>query len=222
MVTGHEALRAPEQGLLPTVAWQLDGRPPDYALDGGVYCAGSAVDWARSLGLFQDSATLNSFRSPPAIERDLLFVPALAGLACPHWDRRAAGLWLGLSLDTTPADMIQALLEGIAFRAAEVIEAMSRLTATGNEISVDGGVSVNPYFCQFLADVLGKTVAVKPMAEITALGTAQLAGAKECLPTDRESSAIRYTPSRDRSDQCQRFADAVRRSRHWRSSVTEA
>ena len=111
------------------------------------------------------------------MDRDLLFVPALSGLACPHWDRRAAGLWIGLSLDTDREDMMQSLLEGVAFRAAEVIRAMSRLTEIGDEISVDGGMSVNPYFCQFLADVLGKSVAVKSFPEITAIGTAQLAGA---------------------------------------------
>src|SRR3546814_3504482 len=57
MVTGTEILRAPEQGLLPTVAWQIGGEKPVYALDGGVYTASAAVNWGRSLGLFE------SFRS---------------------------------------------------------------------------------------------------------------------------------------------------------------
>ena len=216
LVTGDRALRAPDRGLLPTVAWQYDGGTPAYALDGGVYCAGSAIEWARGLGLFRDHAALNHFDRTAAIDRNLVFVPALSGLACPHWDRRAGGLWIGLSLDTGPLDMMQSMLEGIAFRAAEVIRAMSSLTGTGDEVSVDGGVSVNPYFCQFLADVLGKCVAVKSFPEITAVGTAQLAGADNIRAGEGGFPVRRYLPSVDRADQAARFSEAVSRSRQWR------
>ena len=225
LVTGERALRSPEQGLLPTVAWQYDGSTPEYALDGGVYCAGSAVEWAGGLGLFTDHASLNSFDMPAAIDRDLLFVPALSGLACPHWDRRAAGLWIGLSLDTDARDMMQSLLEGIAFRAAEVIRAMSSLTEIGDEVSVDGGVSVNPYFCQFLSDVLGKCVAVKTFPEITAIGTAQLAGARNIRYGGSVTSVRRYLPGtsrQSRESRAERFSEAVSRSRQWRNSPTGA
>lgn len=218
LVTGDRALRSPDQGLLPTVAWQHAGGTPEYALDGGVYCAGSAVEWAHGLGLFGDHAALNRFARPAAVDRDLLFVPALSGLACPHWDRRAAGLWIGLSLDTDRLDMMQSLLEGVAFRAAEVIRAMSRLTGIGDEISVDGGMSVNPYFCQFLADVLGRSVAVKSFPEITAIGTAQLAGAGNVRRGDGEAPVQRYLPGTDREGQLARFSEAVSRSRQWRDS----
>ena len=107
VITGDQPQRSPEQGLLPTVAWETVPGKPMYALDGGVYCAGSAVEWARKLGLFDDYAEINQFSGASAIERDLVFVPALSGLACPHWDRRAAGLWLGLSLETERADLVR-------------------------------------------------------------------------------------------------------------------
>ena len=223
LVTGEQALRSPDQGLLPTVAWQYDGDPPEYALDGGVYCAGSAIDWARGLGLFTDHASLDSFDAPAAIDRDLLFVPALSGLGCPHWDRRAAGLWIGLSLDTDSRDMMQSLLEGIALRAAEVIQAMSSLTEIGDEISVDGGVSVNPYFCQFLSDVLGMCVSVKTFPEITAIGTAQLAGAGDIRLGDGAAPVQRILPRtnpQDRESRVARFSEAVSRSGQWRMSPT--
>src|SRR5690606_32343334 len=103
-VSGESPVRAPELGLLPTVAWQKAGQAPQYALDGGVYNAGSAVDWARSLGLFDDYAAINAFDGASAAARDLVFVPALSGLACPHWDRRAGGMWIGLTLDTGRED----------------------------------------------------------------------------------------------------------------------
>ena len=219
LVTGEGALRSPDRGLLPTVAWQHEGGTPQYALDGGVYCAGSAIEWARGLGLFTDHASLNRFARQAAVDRDLLFVPALSGLACPHWDRRAAGLWIGLSLDTDPRDMMQSLLEGIAFRAAEVIRAMSSLAEIGDEVSVDGGVSVNPYFCHFLSDVLGKCVAVKTFPEITAIGTARLAGAGSIRCGDGAAPVQRYLPGTDRQSReirAARFSEAVSRSGQWR------
>ena len=216
-VTGHTVLRSPDQGLLPTVAWQHVDDQAVYALDGGVYSAGSAIEWARSLGLFAEYSSLNSFDKPPAIDRDLVFVPALSGLACPHWDRLAAGLWVGLSQDTDRASMMQSILEGVALRTAEVIKTMSTLTEVGDEISIDGGVSVNPYFCQFLADSLGKSLAVKSFPEITAIGTAQLAGADLILVDEGETGIQRYTPSPVPKERMDKFADAVTRSMQWRA-----
>lgn len=215
-VTGETPLRSPEQGLLPTVAWQLQGQKPVYALDGGVYCAGSAVEWARKLGLFDSYDEIAAFERAPAIERELAFVPALSGLACPHWDRRAAGIWVGLSLDTDRRDLVQALLEGIAFRSVEVVRAMGEFVEVGDDISIDGGLSVNPYFCQFLADLLGRRVAVKSMPELTALGTAQLAGAVESVPSNSADGIAYYCPRADRSRDFERFSDAVSRARGWR------
>ncbi len=215
-ITGSDVQRSPEQGLLPTIAWQHSKSPPVYALDGGVYCAGSAVEWGRKMGLFDDYAQINQFQHPAAIERDLVFVPALAGLACPHWDRRAAGIWAGLSLETTKQDLMQSILEGVAFRAGEVIDAMSTFTRVADSISIDGGVSVNPYFCQFLANVLSRTVRVKPMAELTAIGTAQLAGADKISLQPHNQPEIAYQPDGDFGKYHKQFKRAIDMARGWR------
>lgn len=211
-VSGARPLRAPRRGLTPTVAWQLAGQAPEYALEGGVYCAGAAVNWARSLRLFETFEQIGRFSRPSAIARDLVFVPALTGLACPHWDSRAGGLWLGLSLDTRAPDLMQSLLEGIAFRAAEVVAAMGRVIPLAGTLSIDGGVSANPYFCQFLANVLGRRVMVQPLAELTALGTAQLAGAPP--PADQAPGKC-YQPVEEMARYLERFAQAVERSTKW-------
>lgn len=165
--------RAP--GALPTIAWVEDGQPPVYALDGGVYAASSAVNFARQIGLFSSFDDINHFNAAPAISRGIAFVPALAGLACPHWDRSARGAWMGLALDTSKTDMVQAVLEGIAFRVAEVKAAMSSIATGTGPISIDGGMSRNPWFCQFLADILGTPILISDEPELTALGCAQLA-----------------------------------------------
>jgi glycerol kinase len=162
-------------GVLPTIAWAETGKPPVYALDGGVYAASSAVNWMRELGLFTSFDEINYFAAEPAISRGLAFVPALAGLACPHWDRAARGAWMGMSLNTRSIDLAQAVLEGIAFRTAEIMNAMSG-SMTGNApISIDGGMSRNPWFCQFLADVLARPLRISDEPELTALGCGQLA-----------------------------------------------
>jgi len=216
VVTGSELRRSPEQGLLPTVAWEITPGAPVYALDGGVYCAGSAIEWGRNLGLFSDYAEINRFDSAAAIERDLVFVPALSGLACPHWDRSAAGLWIGMSLDTGRSDLMQALIEGVALRAAEVIHAMGAFASIGERVSIDGGVSANPYFCQFLANVLGHRVSVNAMAELTALGTAALAAGAGFDAAAAEAGRREYAPVADMTAQLERFREAVNRSRGWK------
>jgi glycerol kinase len=216
LVTGDKVYQSAEQGLLPTVAWQLKDQKPVYALDGGVFSAGSAINWAKSLGLFTQYDQINQFPqdNTSAIERGLVFVPALSGLGCPHWDRKAGGLWLGLSLSTKPLDLMQSILEGIVFRAAEVIAAMNDFVPIKDEISIDGGLSANPYFCQFLADVLNMQVVVQSSAELTAFGTAKLAGGKS-LKTSKESSEKRYFPESNKQQYLKKFKDAVNRSRQW-------
>ncbi|MDP3340028.1 FGGY family carbohydrate kinase [Frigidibacter sp.] len=195
-VTGA-LLRPGVGGPLPTVAWQKVGAAPVHALEGGVYCASSAVNWARGLGLFSEFREIADFAAPPALDRGLAFVPALSGLACPHWNRAARGAWLGLGLDTSPADMMQALLEGVALRSAEVIAAMDRVQPVGSPVSIDGGMSANDYFCQFLADVLTREVIASDEPELTAVGIAALAAEGAGVPITARRSGRTASPRAD-------------------------
>lgn len=174
-LSGNEIQDVGDSGLLPTLCWKFPGEDPVFGLDGGVYNAASAVDWVKKIDLFSDYAELEGFSESSAISRGLAFVPALSGLGCPYWDRSAAGLWAGLSLDTERKDMLQSMLEGIAARTAEVIEAMDMISSLGDSIHVDGGLSANEYFRQFLADISGKTIIAPINKEITAFGVAMLA-----------------------------------------------
>ncbi|MDE2386055.1 MAG: glycerol kinase [Alphaproteobacteria bacterium] len=209
-----------KSGLLPTVAWKIGAAPASFALDGGVYNAASAVNWAKGLGLFKSYDEINAFEKPSAISRGLVFIPALSGLAAPHWDRNAAGLWLGLGLDTTRQDMMQALLEGVALRAAEVMEAMARLGAKGSSISIDGGLAANPYFGQFLANALNRHVSVAASADLTGLGAARMAllgaGAKTLPPLPQPTQ--HFAP-RDPLPQSllSRFGIAILRAKGWKA-----
>lgn len=207
MVTGFDLLRN-ESGTLPTVAWQRAGEAPTYALDGGVYAAASAVNWAHSIGLFEHFSDINQFTKPSAIDSGLVFVPALSGLACPHWDRDARGAWLGLSLETKKHDMVQAILEGISFRMAEVITAMETLQNVDGAISIDGGMSANPYFCQFLANTLNREISISDQPELTAAGTAALASEFSGNPIQWLRKQKLIKPNKHKPHFYKRFRDA--------------
>lgn len=221
-VTGAAPLSDPASGLLPTVAWQRAGQPAVYALDGGVYNAGSAIDWLRGQGLFGDFAELESFAGPSALARGIVFVPALSGLGCPYWDRAAAGLWIGLGLDTARGDLCRAVLEGIALRSAQVVAAMDRLAPVGDAVSIDGGVTRNGHFRRFLADALGRTVTQPATPDVTSLGTAWFAMLGAGLVDDPAAlpggggEALRHAPQDPLPAALHaRFADAVARARGW-------
>jgi glycerol kinase len=220
-IAGGERVNGSRFGIVPAVAWQQLRDKPHFALEGGVYNAASAVNWAKQLGLFTDYAEISAFEKDPAILRDLAFVPALSGLACPHWDRSASGMWIGLGLDTTRADLMQSLIEGVALRAAEVISAMGELLPLGAAVSVDGGMARNSYLLQVLADVTGLTIIVPSATDLTALGTARMAmrglGVATLPELPPPASSVRpvgtYGPQA-RS----RFATAITRARGWKQA----
>ncbi len=219
-ITGHTPPPLNDHGLLPTLAWQIKGQAPLFAVDGGIYNAASAINWAKGLGLFKTHAEINSFNAESALSRSLVFVPALSGMACPHWDRSASGLWLGLGLDTTKRDMMQAVLEGVAMRAAEVLAAMGRLGAKGDFISIDGGLSANPYFGQFLANALNRTVTVAGSSNLTALGVARMAmvGAGQTHLPPLPPPQRNYHPSGPISAALHaRYGIAILRSKGWKN-----
>ena len=199
-------------GLLSTVAWS-SATAVTYAVEGGVYDVGSAVEWAMRIGLVGAVAELDRFVAPPALTRGLVFVPALSGLACPQWDRSAAGLWVGMTTATSRADMQQSLLEGIALQTAEVMDAMDGVAGRQDRVSVDGGLTGSSYFLQFLADLTGKTVVRRANPELTASGCAMLAGwpgAAAGLTADGEIRPRRTVENRGL------YRQALERSRGWR------
>lgn len=221
----------PALGVLPTVAWKLGHAPAVYAVDGGVYNAGSAVNWLLGLGLAGDTGELDRLAPPWAAEAGVFFVPALSGLACPHWDRRAAALWIGMTLDTDRATLQKAVLEGVALRTAQLAGALARAVPAGADgvpLGVDGGLTNNPYFCRFLAAVLGRPIRVPEHNETTALGCALLAALGSGLVEDAaalpsEGTSGRLIPpspedAQRAADLPRRFGLAVQRAGNWRDA----
>jgi glycerol kinase len=221
-IAGETPLKDAKSGLLPTVAWKLSDAPATYAIDGGVYNAASALNWARELGLFADFAEIDAFDGASAIARGLVFVPALSGLGCPYWDRSAAGLWLGMGLETTKRDLVQSVLEGVALRTAQGIDAMDGLQPISARLSIDGGLANNGYFRRFLAQALGRTVTVPASLELTGQGCALFAligaGIATIDSLPRTAAPQATVDAKEPLDPSLRgkFADAVERCRNWR------
>jgi glycerol kinase len=164
-------------GLLTTVAWVLN-RERAYALDGGVYTAGSAIDWlANSLGIIKEPAQTSEMASSIQSNDGVFLVPAFVGLAAPYWDSSARGTIVGMTDRTTKANIVRATLESIAYQVEGVLrcmEADSRLRI--RKLRVDGGPTANRFLMQFQADILGVPVEVPKIGEVTGRGTALLAG----------------------------------------------
>ncbi|MEI5677810.1 MULTISPECIES: FGGY family carbohydrate kinase [unclassified Mesorhizobium] len=211
-VSGNE--RPAVEGLLPTIAWKEQGKPAVFAIEGGVYDAGAALEWARSAGFFADVGELDAFDGPSALSRDLVFVPALSGLAAPYWDREAAPLLIGMDHATSRRDLARAVLEGIAMLTVGLIDEAARSAGVGKTISIDGGISQSAYFAQFLASASQRTIVVPEMFELTALGLAELAGI-DCAAG--RAIARTFQPDSTVSDEDRRrFTKAVERARGWR------
>ncbi len=187
-------------GLLTTVGWNFNGHTA-YAFDGGIFVTGSAVQWLRdNLKFIPDSAASHDAANNSK-DMGVVVVPALQGLAAPHWRTDVQGAMFGLNRSTTSDDIVRATLDGIACRVYEVVTAMSQDSGTPPPyLKVDGGPAGNPYLMQMIADLLNLEVRVSASVEATAIGIANLAGVS-ALGTSFEQLAGNwkaerfYTPS---------------------------
>jgi glycerol kinase len=168
--------RLSHNGLLTTVGWNFNDRRI-YALDGGIFVTGSAVQWlSESLKLIPNSASSND-AAVRSVDSSVVIVPALQGLAAPHWRTDIRGAVFGLNRSTTSDDIVRATLDGTACRVYEVVTAMTRDAGQNPPyLKVDGGPSSNPYLMQTIADLLDLEVHVSASLEATAIGIANLAG----------------------------------------------
>lgn len=175
--TGEKALRSKSK-LLTTIAWKLPGEEITYAVEGGAFVCGAAVQWLRDgLGLFEKSSDVESLAQSVQDSGGVEFVPALTGLGAPHWKPDARGLISGLTRGTTKAHIARATLEAMALQNADIILAMQKdLGKKLKSIKVDGGASANNLLMQMQADYVGVNVVRPELIETTSMGAAYLAG----------------------------------------------
>jgi glycerol kinase len=201
-------------GLIATCAWGIGTEPPYYATEASLFTAGAALEWLDRIGMRDGLDRLQPGAGPSASERGVMFVPAQAGLGCPYWDRSARAMWIGMDLATTREQLAMSVLEGVALRAAQMVSALG--VDRDGQVRVDGGLSRNAYFVDFLAAALGRDIAVAESTDMTAWGVIRLCRAAAGLPGGRAPRHRRVVPQRVLpAEVSQRFADAVERTRSW-------
>jgi len=203
---GSEPRLAPE-GILTTLAWQIEGEPPVYAWEAAIFSAAAALQWLESVGLLKDYVELDALTGSAG---DVFFVPAFTGLGAPYWDPYARGLIIGLTRETGRETLLLAALEAIAYQSADALEGFGPL----RELYVDGGVSVNPHLMQFQANLIGTPV-VRPIhGEVTAWGAAALAGRMAGLSVQNLPIQQRWEPQ-GTPVSLERWRAAVQRAQNW-------
>ncbi|MCY4198714.1 MAG: glycerol kinase [Gammaproteobacteria bacterium] len=214
--TGRARLASGNQ-LLSTIGYRVGGETT-YALEASLFVAGMAIKWLRdNIGLI-DSAkdTEACARETGGDTGGVLFVPALSGLGAPHWQPNARGLIRGLSLDTTRAQLVTAVLASIGYSTAELLDVMGQDGATTEALQVDGGMVVNSWLCQWIADLCQVPVERPKVAESTALGAAMLT-----LLGVGEYSSLDECPAMRQVDQvfAPRPMPVDAHMREWRNAV---
>ncbi|MGN4444890.1 glycerol kinase GlpK [Bacillus cereus group sp. MYBK79-1] len=176
MNTGEKAV-ASEHGLLTTIAWGLDGKV-NYALEGSIFVAGSAIQWLRDgMRMFKDASESEVYASRVASTEGVYVVPAFVGLGTPYWDSEVRGAMFGVTRGTTKEHFIRATLESLAYQTKDVLCAMEADSGIElNTLRVDGGAVKNNFLMKFQSDILDVPVERPVINETTALGAAYLAG----------------------------------------------
>ena len=177
MNTGDKPL-ASRSGLLSTVGWQLGRQAPVYALEGGAFICGAAVQWLRDgLQLIKRAADIESLAASVPDHGGVEFVPALSGLGAPHWAAEARGLITGLTRGATRAHIARATLDAMALQNVDILECMEEdLGKRMKPLRVDGGAAANNLLMQAQADYLGRKLVRPKILETTVVGASYLAG----------------------------------------------
>ncbi|MDA8314551.1 MAG: FGGY-family carbohydrate kinase [Actinomycetota bacterium] len=183
------------QGTFPIVAWRLGGELT-WGTEAIMLTAGACIDWLRDdMGLVATAAETEALAASCEPTHDVWFVPALMGMGAPVWDFGARGALVGLTRGSGRAQVVRAVLEGVAHRGADLLEAAETDGAARvPTLRVDGGMSANRVFVQALADACGRPVELSRELEATTLGAGLLAGVALGTLGGTEEIADAYRP----------------------------
>ncbi|HJE98067.1 glycerol kinase GlpK [Ligilactobacillus acidipiscis] len=163
--------------LLTTIAYGINGQV-NYALEGSIYVAGSAIQWLRDqMEMIETAPDSEPAAKESTSNNEVFVVPAFTGLGAPYWDSDVRGAVFGLTRGTSRNDFIKATLQSLAYQSRDVVDTMQKDTGIDiPKLKVDGGAAKNDYLMQFQADILGTEIDRAANLETTALGAAFLAG----------------------------------------------
>lgn len=192
MNTGSKAVSS-KNGLLTTIAWGIDGKV-EYALEGSIFVAGSAVQWLRDgLEFFKEASQSEAHANTVETSDGVYVVPAFVGLGTPYWDSEVRGAVFGLTRGTSKNHLIRATLEAITYQVKDVLMAMEQDSGIKlKSLRVDGGAVRNNLLMQFQSSILQVPVDRPVVNETTALGAAYLAGLATGFWKNREEIATQW------------------------------
>jgi len=225
MHTGGDAVPS-THGLLTTVASQVAGEPPTFALEGSVAMAGATIQWLRDeMGVIDDASEVEALARTVDDNGDVYLVPAFSGLFAPHWRSDARGAVVGLTRFANRGHLARAAIEATAFQTQELLAAMRADSGVDlTELRVDGGMVVNDLLMQFQADLLNVDVLRPVVVETTALGAAYAAGLAEGVWADLADIRTnwqeggRWQAAMDAGERARltnRWSQAVQRTLDW-------
>ncbi|PFH89091.1 glycerol kinase GlpK [Bacillus sp. AFS088145] len=196
MNTGNHAVKS-NHGLLTTIAWGIDGKV-EYALEGSIFVAGSAIQWLRDgLRMIKNAVDSEKYATRVTSSDGVYIVPAFVGLGTPYWDSDVRGAVFGLTRGTSKEHFIRATLEALAYQTKDVLTAMEAdSTISLKTLRVDGGAVKNNFLMQFQSDILNVPVERPLINETTALGAAYLAGLAVGFWKNREEIAGQWQMDR--------------------------
>jgi glycerol kinase len=212
-------------GTFPIVAWKR-GSETMWGIEAIMLSAGTNVEWLRDdLGIIDSVAASHDIAQQCADTEGVVYVPALLGLGTPNWDYGARGTLLGITRGTARPHIVRAVLEGVAQRGADLVDAAEATTGlTIPSLRIDGGMSANPTFTQALADATQRTVEISPVLEATTLGAAFLAGLSVGTWGGLDDIAATWKPLRvvepAGNANRERWASAIERASGWHADLS--
>jgi glycerol kinase len=211
-------------GTFPIVCWRR-GEETMWGIEAIMLSAGTNVQWLRDdLQLINDAPESEAIAAQCETTEGVVYVPAQLGIGTPHWDYGARGVLTGLTRGTGRPHIVRAVLEGVAHRGVDLLEATEADSGLGiGTLRIDGGMSANAVFAQALANFSGRRVEVCAVKDATTLGAALLAGLalgtwsdwSEVAATWKPKSVYEPAASFDRSASREQWTVAADRARHW-------
>ena len=175
--TGNKKIYSKKK-LITTLAYRLKGKST-FALEGSIFIAGASIQWLRDkLKIIKNAKESEKIAKTLKSNSGVYLVPAFTGLGAPHWDSVARGILCGLTRNTGSNEIVRAAIESSAYQTFDLLKSIERDGLKPKIIKIDGGMTSNKWFSQFLSDLINIKVKCSKIVEITALGAAFMAGLK--------------------------------------------
>ncbi|MDR1978913.1 MAG: hypothetical protein LBQ42_09305 [Synergistaceae bacterium] len=158
------------------LAWRLKGIPT-YVAECYAPTTGTFQRWIKKLFGLESYKEIDALASKVESSRDLVVLPTLFGMIHPKRDPSARAAIMGISEACGREHIMRGTLEGIAFFIRYIADAMTdELGIDINNMRIDGGLANSDIFCRILSSVLKRELKRPSTVELTALGTAEIAG----------------------------------------------